>query len=97
MAIALLNSLLTMFSKISQVGFIFKKWHLFFFQSWILFPHWLHSCQVSMIEKAKQKASETAEPGEDEGDGLNEINNDDEGAEEEIPIEWDPDSPSNVG
>ena len=51
---------------------------------------------MSMIEKAKQKASETAGPCEDEGDGLNEIN-DDEGAEEEIPIEWDPDRPNNVG
>lgn len=48
-----------------------------------------------MIEKAKPKESETAEPCQDEGDGLNEITKED--PEEEIPMEWDPESPTNVG
>ena len=50
---------------------------------------------MAMIEKAKPKEPETAEVDNDEGEDLNAIAAED--AEEEIPIEWDPDSPNNVG
>ena len=47
---------------------VFQTWHLFLFHS-----HWLHPCQMAMIEKAKPKEPETAEVDNDEGEDLNAI------------------------